>query len=144
MKKNEQIVFEMLHWKVILIPDQLYLGRSVVVLKRQCGDLADLSQEEMLDFLELVKKLQNLLKKTFGATMFNWSCLMNNAYQVNPAKPQVHWHFRARYQHPVKFAGHTFKDPNFGHHAFSSEHEVREVPQKLLKAINLELQKNLE
>ena len=126
------------------MPDQLYLGRSVVVLKRQCGDLAGLSQEEMLDWLELVKKLQDLLKKTFGATMFNWSCLMNNAYQVDPAKPQVHWHFRARYQHPVKFAGQVFSDPNFGHHALSSEHAERKVPEKVLEAITLELQKNLE
>ena len=75
--------------------------------------------------------------------MFNWSCLMNNAYQVSPAKPQVHWHFRARYENTVNFAGQMFTDPNFGHHALSSEDKVRKVPRKFLRAINKELQKNL-
>ena len=42
---------------------QLYLGRCVVVLKRSCGDLADLEQDEILDFVGVVKELENLPKE---------------------------------------------------------------------------------
>jgi len=137
---EETVVFETTDWKVVLVPDQLYLGRSVAVLKRPCGDLADQREGEVLDWLELVKKLQGLLTKTFGATMFNWSCLMNDAYQAIPARPQVHWHCRARYRHPVEFNGFKFEDPNFGHHILDGE---MLVSHEMLRAINLKLQENL-
>lgn len=141
MNKQQEIVLETQYWKIVLIPNQLYLGRSVLVLKRPCGDLADLSQTEVLDFFELVKKLQNALKLAFGATMFNWECLMNNAYLSNPAKPQVHWHFRARYKNTVEFGGQEFSDPNFGHHPINDEDGKMLVPRELLGEISKEIQK---
>lgn len=141
MNKHEVIPFETQYWKIVLIPNQLYLGRSVLVLKRPCGDLADLSQTEVLDFFELVKKLQNALKMAFGATMFNWECLMNNAYLSDPPKPQVHWHFRARYKDMVEFAGQRFSDPNFGHHPINDEDGTKLVTQGLLSEISKEIQK---
>lgn len=104
-------------WKVILMPDQTYLGYCVVsLLRRDCGDLADLNSEEIADFFKLAKKLEDAFRQAFNATMFNWACLMNFAYQNNPPDPHVHWHFRPRYNHVVKFAGLEFVDPNFGHH----------------------------
>lgn len=63
-----------------------------------------------------MKKLESALKKSFNATMSNWTCLMNNAYQNEPPNPHIHWHFRPRYNHKVEFAGLTFEDPEFGHH----------------------------
>lgn len=90
----------------MLLSDQTYLGRSVVTLKRRdCGDLAKLTEDEILDFLDLVGKLENAFRKAFNATMFNWTCLMNLAYQNTPPDPHVHWHFRPRYDHKVSFAG---------------------------------------
>lgn len=123
MLPEDIIIFETPYWFVKLMPKQLYLGRCVIVLKRKCGDLAELTQEEVLDFAEVVKKLEGVLRRTFKATMFNWGCLMNDAYQVTPAEPQVHWHFRPRYDQPVEFAGHTFADPNFGHHYLREDNE---------------------
>lgn len=55
--------------------EQIYLGRCVVVLKRPCRSLSGLNQDEVFDFFEIVKKLEGLFKSTFGAVMFNWSCL---------------------------------------------------------------------
>ena len=140
---EEEIVFETLYWKVVLMDQQLYLGRSVVVLKRPCGDLSNLNQDEALDFFEIVKKLENLFKKTFNATMFNWSCLMNDAYKSNPAEPQVHWHLRPRYKNLVEIGGNVFKDPNFGHHYLRGTDE-KVVSKEILKAINKRLQQNLK
>ena len=100
-------------WKVILLPDQAYLGRSVVVLKRDCGNLSSLTTEEWADLQKVIIKLEKAFKETFKPTMFNWACLMNGAYQESPPKPQVHFHFIPRYRNKVEFAGIMFEDLEF-------------------------------
>ena len=67
---------------------------------------------------------------------------MNDAYKLNPAEPQVHWHFRPRYENPVEVSGNVFKDPNFGHHYLRGQDE-KIVSKEILNAINEKLQKNL-
>lgn len=145
MSIDSNLIFETDHWKVILMNKQRYLGRCGVVLKRNCGDLADFTNEEAFDFLAVVRKLENLLRKTFNATMFNWACLMNNAYHESPPNPQVHWHFRPRYDHSVEFAGEAFADPNFGKHylSHSLDNAGRIVTPELQAQIAEELRKNL-
>lgn len=143
MGEDYEFIFETEHWAVNLGSDQLYLGRSYVTLKRPCGDLADITKEEMLDFLEVVKKLENVFRKTFDATMFNWTCLMNNAYQEENPQPQVHWHFRPRYSHSVELSGKVYKDPNFGHHYLRGKENEDNVSNEVLKIINTKLQQNL-
>jgi diadenosine tetraphosphate (Ap4A) HIT family hydrolase len=143
---DKNLIFESPHWKVILLDEQKYLGRCVVVLKRKCGDLAELEQDEILDFFEVVRKMESLFRKTFDATMFNWACLMNNAYRETPPDPQVHWHFRPRYNHKVEFEGEIFEDPNFGSHYLrgAGEGGDRVVSSELQGKIVAELKKNLE
>ena len=75
--QDEFILYETEFWKVILSDEQSYLGRSVIILKRNCGELSNLTSEEWLDFHKnIVKKLELTFKKIFNATMFNWGCLM--------------------------------------------------------------------
>lgn len=110
-------IFETYFWRVVLAKNQTYLGYCIVTLKRRdCGDIADLTKEELLDFHSLTKKLEMALRESFGATMFNWSCLMNLAYQNTPPNPHVHWHCRPRYEHGASFAGQDFPDKFFGQH----------------------------
>lgn len=123
-KKRRDFIYETPYWEVFLNPDQYYLGRLVVVAKRDVGFMSDLTKDEWLDFLELSKKIESSFKKDFGATMFNWTCLMNHAYQVDNPKPRVHWHFRARYSKPVTFQGITFEDKEFGHHYANGTNNV--------------------
>ncbi len=115
--EEADLIYETDFWRVIVAIDQTYLGRCVIVLKRDCGDLSEVSHEEMLDFLDnVVVKTEKALRKAFGATLFNWGCLMNNAFQEENPKPQVHWHLRPRYQTAPIVLGEAFTDPNFGHH----------------------------
>lgn len=112
-----EFLFETPYWRVELVDDQTYLGRSCIILKRDnVKHLSEVNTDEMEDFLNLVKKAETLIKKTFGATHFNWTCLMNNAYKEENPKPHVHWHLKPRYKNNVEFEGITFEDLEFGHH----------------------------
>lgn len=104
--------------------------------------MSGLTDEEWLDFAKVVKNLEAACRKAFGATMFNWSCLMNNAYRENPPKPQVHWHFRPRYRTPITLGGETFTDTDFGsHYARGTE---RKVSPALAAQIAATIRENLE
>ena len=131
------------YWKVDINENQEYLGRSFVALKRHCGSLSELTKEEWLDFTSLVKSLESIFKKTFDARLFNWSCLMNNAFKEKPANPHVHWHLRPRYEKEVKFAGITFIDPDFGHHYTKGSERILILSEDKLQMVIKELQKNM-
>ena len=109
-------IFETDYWKVILNLDQGYLGRCFVTLKEHKEDISELTNEEWLDFGATVKRIESAIKQAFSAEMFNWTCLMNNAYQTKPATPHIHWHLRPRYSTSVEFSDLEFTDPEFGHH----------------------------
>jgi diadenosine tetraphosphate (Ap4A) HIT family hydrolase len=104
------------YWKIDICNDQAYLGRGYITLLRKCKNLSGLTKQEQSDFFCIVKKLERAVKLSFGAEMFNWSCLMNGAYQEENPNPQVHWHFRPRYKNKINFEGITFEDKEFGGH----------------------------
>jgi diadenosine tetraphosphate (Ap4A) HIT family hydrolase len=113
---TSDLIFETDHWNIFLAEDQTYLARAVVELKRPCPTLSELTTEEFIDLHHAIKQYEAAVTTAFGATMFNWTCLMNNAYKNTPPNPQVHWHCRPRYQQTVECDGEMFHDPNFGHH----------------------------
>jgi diadenosine tetraphosphate (Ap4A) HIT family hydrolase len=124
-------IFSSDHWRVILsVFDQSYPGRSLVCLKRHTGSLAELTDEETIDWLKVVRVYESTAKKKLGATLFNWNCLMNNAFQQKPYNPHIHWHVRPRYNHPFSIAGETFTDPTFGNPIDRSL--KRQVPPEVL------------
>jgi len=108
-------IFSTTYWDVKLADDQTYFGRLVIISRAERSSLPDLSSEEQKDFFELIRKLEEFYRTKFSATMFNYSCLMNNAYR-DGEKPRVHWHFRPRYAQPIVVEGLTIADPNFGNH----------------------------
>ena len=126
-------VKETKYWKIELHPNQYYLGYSVVVLKRKCRHLSNLKAVEENDFFKIVKEFETKLKKNFGATMFNWTCLMNDNYKKGKPPAQVHWHVRPRYKNQVKLAGEVFHDEVFAHHY--DKCKKKKVSQEILKQI---------
>lgn len=76
-------------------------------------NLSDL-KEEWVELEKIEKELERVCKKIFGATMFNFACLMNNAYR-NKEKPMVHYHFVPRYKNELKLFGKIYKDRHFGY-----------------------------
>lgn len=131
------LIFETKYWNIFLTEDQMYLGRAVVDLKRNSPSLSSITSEEFTDFHLVIKKYEHAVTEAFDATMFNWSCLMNNAYKLNPPKPHVHWHCRPRYNSSVEFYNEAFLDPNFGHHYDKDmQHNVsQEIQEKIIQKI---------
>lgn len=109
-------VYESAFWSVFLADEQDYIGRCILVLKRHCGSLAELSDEEWKDLHDLVCKVETCLKRVLGASLCNWSCLMNSFYKEAVPDPHLHIHVRPRYDKPVIINGNTYTDCEFGHH----------------------------
>lgn len=139
----DDLIFETEFWKIVMNKDQYYLGRAVVVLQRPCPNLSSLTVEEMQKFLGIVKWYESAVKKSFGATMFNWACLMNFAYRNNPPDPQVHWHVRPRYDHVVDFAGKSWSDQAFSDHYVRGKKYTRILDDQTFQAIRDELRKHV-
>ena len=62
---------------------------------------------------KLEKELERVCNKLFNPTMYNFACLMNNAYKDNE-KPHVHFWFVPRYKDELKIFNKTYKDRHFG------------------------------
>lgn len=142
MTESERTIFETPYWKVILrIDDQTYLGRAVVVCTRSVPSLPELTAAEWTDLKQVITGYEAACKLAFGATMFNWTCLMNEAYQHQPPDPQVHWHVRPRYEKTVNIAGELFTDERYGHHYERKTNRLvpDKVAQKIIDAIRQRL-----
>lgn len=129
------------HWSMLLSDNQAYLGRIVLVLNRHAESISELTGEEWNGIHVAMKNFEQASKKAFGATMLNWTCLMNSMYRQAQPSPHVHWHCRPRYEHEVKFAGEVFVDKEFGRH--HDEAANRKVSPQVAKAIESELLKYL-
>lgn len=128
---NEEAYVETTHWHVILSYKQAYLGRSLAALKRHCGDLAELTADEWVDLQLAIRQTEDILRKAFDATVFNWGCLMNNAFQQKPYNPHVHCHVWPRYDHPVTIEGKTYTDDLFGNHYDDPADNPKAPPEEL-------------
>jgi diadenosine tetraphosphate (Ap4A) HIT family hydrolase len=113
---KKYLLFDSGCWSVFLANEQDYIGRCILVLKRHCGSMAEVTDDEWKDLLNLIRKLEMCLKTVFGADLCNWSCLMNSFFKEPEPCPHLHIHVRPRYRNPVVINGNTYSDDSFGHH----------------------------
>ena len=113
---NEYFIGETKCWKIYLANDQNYPGRCIIPLKTHRNNLSELTPEEFADMQSVVNILESISRKVFGATNFNWTCLMNGGYATTPPNPHVHLHFIPRYKEPLKTRNGDFVDETFGTH----------------------------
>ena len=110
------LLYENEYWYLFLADRQDYAGRCLISCKRHCENISDLSIEEWLSLKNVMTNTEAMLKDEFGADVFNWSCLMNDAFKQSVPEPHVHFHLRPRYSKPVEIGNAVFKDKEFGHH----------------------------
>ena len=91
---------------------QEFPGYCIISSKKE--NLSQLSSEEWIELGKLEQELERVCKKTFGATMYNFACLMNNAYRDSET-PHVHFHFIPRYDGERIILNKKYKDKHFGY-----------------------------
>ena len=109
-------VYESKSWSVFLSDEQDYIGRCILVLKRHCSSMSDLTGDEWEELRNLVCKVEECLKTVLGAALCNWRCLMNHFYKEAVPDPHLHIHVRPRHDKPVVINGRAYTDSEFGHH----------------------------
>lgn len=107
------LILDAERWKVYLHKNQFYFGRGVVVLKRQSSSLADLTDEDWMDFKCLVGIIEKTGKHCFNADLVNWFCFMNHAFKKDPPHPQTHWQFLLRFKDTITVEGMNWEDKEF-------------------------------
>ena len=101
------------YWEVVYCDwCQDFLGQCIISGHKE--RLSDLEGEEWIELGIIEKELERVCKKVFKSTMFNFCCLMNNAYRDNE-KPHVHFWFFPRYKEPITIFSKTFIDKHFGY-----------------------------
>ncbi len=109
------IIYETKNWSVVFAnKKQNFLGRCKIVNKKGKNSLSELTKEEWQELGVLEKTLEIVCKELFGATMFNFACLINFAYR-DKVEPIVHFQFVPRYDNVVKIFGKKYKDKRFGY-----------------------------
>jgi diadenosine tetraphosphate (Ap4A) HIT family hydrolase len=116
LEDKKWLLYENEHWSVFLADKQDYIGRCIVVCNQHCASLTDLSLAQWDSLKFMINSLEAMFSKELNATMFNWSCLMNDSYKYDPPCPHVHFHFRPRYKEKIVIRDFSFKDHEFAHH----------------------------
>jgi diadenosine tetraphosphate (Ap4A) HIT family hydrolase len=140
---KEYILIDRKYWKVVLHPDQYYLGRSIVISKSTHEHFSEFSLNEIKELFEVIRDFEISFIKSFNTTHFNWTCLNNDSYKEKnkDSEKTFHLHVRPRYSHPVVFGGHTFLDRNFGHHY--ERHTDDMVSEGLMELITKNIYSNI-
>ena len=100
------------NWKVVFVNwCQEFPGDCIISSDKE--SLSDLTPEDWIELGILEKELERVTKKIFNATMFNFACLMNDAYKDNET-PHVHFHFIPRYDGERIILNKKYIDRHFG------------------------------
>lgn len=91
---------------------QEFVGQCIISSDKE--NLSELSNEEWIELGLIEKELERVCKKLFNTTMFNFACLMNDAYKNNE-KSHVHFHFIPRYKETLNLFNKEYKDKHFGY-----------------------------
>ncbi len=108
-------LYETEYWDVVFVNwSQAFVGNCIISSKMKRKNLGELTKEEWEDLGNIEKALETITKKLFNATMFNFACLMNDAYKNNE-EPNVHFHFIPRYKEELILFKRKYKDKHFGY-----------------------------
>ena len=102
--------------------------------KRHIERFSDATEEEMIEFGQVVKDLENALKKSFNYMQINWLMLMMK-------DKHVHFHVLPRYDTPIDFAERKWEDLGGTNPLIQKLEEP--IPQEILDKIKAEILKNI-
>ena len=132
-EERKWLLLESEHWSAYLADEQDYIGRCILISRRHCGSIAELTPEEWTELKRVMDELEHCCKEVLSADLCNWSCLMNNFYKKKEADPHIHFHLRPRCRQPIVINGNSYADEEFGHHyALKKESEIKDEDRAVL------------
>lgn len=123
-------LYETKYWKIIFKEKQSFLGRCKIVNKEKKRSLSELTSEEWVELGKIEKDLEDVMKCLFDATMFNFVCLMNNAYR-DETTPYIHFHFIPRYNHEVVLFEKKYSDKHFGNNFYKWSNDKKDKQKNI-------------
>lgn len=103
LNREELFIKEFNYWILMLKPVPITLGSCIIVLKRKCSTLGEITQDEITEFPTVCSFFENKCKSLYGAVKFN--------YHANMMKDDfVHFHAIPRYDKQIKRHGITWID----------------------------------
>ena len=106
-------IYKSSNWEIVFVDwCQEFPGQCIISNSKE--SLSDLTNDDWIELGRLEKELERVCKKLFNSTMFNFACLMNNAYRDNET-PHVHFHFIPRYKKELMLFDKKYKDKHFGY-----------------------------
>ena len=143
-RKSGGCFFQQNIWDIYLANEQDYVGRSILVLKRHCGSLSELSMSEWDNLKSIIDRMEFCYREVLGAELCNWSYLMNNFYKQNAPNPHLHIYGRPSYKNGIVLNEIRYDDLEYGHHyalkkeTKLSEKDQVELYQKMRKVLHEE------
>ena len=118
---------------------------GVCIISGHKEKISDMESDEWQELGILEKELERVCNKLFKPTMYNFACLMNNAYKDNE-KPHVHFWFVPRYRNPLKIFNKIYIDKHFGYNFWkwsnSKFKKQKDIFSKVEKNQIFEMMKN--
>jgi diadenosine tetraphosphate (Ap4A) HIT family hydrolase len=84
------------HWVVLLRPKQATLWAMILAHKWNEERLSEVSKEAFIEYWEIIKDIEKILKETFDYDIMNYLMLMMK-------DKQIHYHVIPRYSKVVDF-----------------------------------------
>jgi diadenosine tetraphosphate (Ap4A) HIT family hydrolase len=109
------------------------LGTSILVHKKHIEGFSSLSESELIEAFQIIKKIELALKKSFNPDWFNY-------LETNNSVRHFHFHIIPRYKQKVEFQGEEFVDDTFTNMPKVSNRKLSK--EKMKKVIEV-LQRNL-
>lgn len=107
------ILYKSNNWEVVFVDwCQEFPGCCIISSNKE--KLSDLTNEEWVELGKIEKELERITTKVFNSTMYNFACLMNNAYK-DGERPHVHFHFIPRYKGKRTILNKKYIDKHFGY-----------------------------
>lgn len=132
---SKQLIREYEYWKIFIHPNQYYLGRMMIALKRHIEDLTEINSSERNELFDVLGNLRRAIITLFEANLFNYASLGNETRHL-------HIHFIPRYDHEVIFDGIKFKDENWNKNYVPYPKDFK-IPQDILDRLKQEINANI-
>jgi diadenosine tetraphosphate (Ap4A) HIT family hydrolase len=96
--EKNNLIKEYEHWKLLIRKNHPYLGSCVVITKKHHEKFSELNNDEIIEYLAIVKEIENALKNAFNYDVIHHLMLMFK-------DKHTHFHILPRYKEPREFAG---------------------------------------